>query len=148
MPSRAYLLSLTGEVDVTIVSASAVLLASFLFGGTVLYSFGFAAFLFINLPAEQAGPLIRKAFPHFYLWMIVTAALSAIVFIWVDTRSALLLAIVSATTIPARQLLMPAVNRATDTGDSNRFKKLHSFSVIVTLVHIGIIGYVLVRLTS
>ena len=132
----------------TIISALAILLAAFLFGGTVLYSFGFAAFLFTNLPAEQAGPLIRRAFPHFYLWMIVTAALTAIVFIWVDALSTGLLAIVGVTTIPARQLLMPAVNRATDSGDSSRFKKLHGLSVVVTLIHIGIIGYVLVRFVA
>jgi hypothetical protein len=34
----------------------ALLATALLFGGMVLYSFGFAAFLFSALPAEQAGP--------------------------------------------------------------------------------------------
>ncbi|MBC7497741.1 MAG: DUF4149 domain-containing protein, partial [Sphingomonadaceae bacterium] len=43
-----------------------LLATALLFGGTVLYSFGFAAFLFNALPAETAGPTLRRAFPHFY----------------------------------------------------------------------------------
>ena len=59
------------------ISALALLSVALLFGGTVLYSFGFAAFLFTALPAETAGPVIRRAFPHFYLFVIGCAALSA-----------------------------------------------------------------------
>ena len=42
----------------------ALLVTALLFGGTVLYAFGFAAFRFSALPAEIAGPTIRRAFPH------------------------------------------------------------------------------------
>lgn len=52
----------------------ALLTTALLFGGMVLYSFGFAAFVFNNLPVETAGPLIRKAFPHFYAFVLITAA--------------------------------------------------------------------------
>ena len=41
---------------------AALLVTALLFGGTVLYSFGFAAFVFNALPADVAGPLIRRAF--------------------------------------------------------------------------------------
>ena len=47
------------------------------------------------------------------------------------------------TTIPLRQLLMPAINRATDTGNRLRFKWLHSVSVSVTLLHIIGTGWLL-----
>ena len=43
----------------------------------MLYSFGFAAFLFTALPAETAGPTIRRASPHFYLFVFATAVLGA-----------------------------------------------------------------------
>ena len=36
---------------------SALLLSAFLFGGMLLYSFGFAAFLFSHLPADDAGAI-------------------------------------------------------------------------------------------
>ena len=40
---------------------------------------------------------------------------------------------------------LPAINRATDTGAKGRFKQLHRLSVVVTLVHILLAGYVLAR---
>ena len=41
---------------------------------------------------------------------------------------------------------MPAINRATDSGQRQRFKWLHGVSVLITLAHIAAAGAVLVRL--
>jgi hypothetical protein len=121
----------------------ALLMTALLFGGLVLYSFGFAAFLFTAWPANMAGPTIRRAFPHFYLFVIVTAAIAAGL-VWPgDLFSAALLAFIAASTIPTRQLLMPAINNATDTGAKAHFKWLHGVSVIITLMHIGLSAWVL-----
>lgn len=126
-------------------SVLALLTTALLFGGMVLYSFGFAAFLFTALPAETAGATIRRAFPHFYLFVLVGAALAA-AFLWPqDHLGAGVMAAVAATTVPARELLMPAINHATDTGARTRFKWLHGLSVAITLGHIGAAGYVLTR---
>ena len=123
----------------------ALLITALLFGGMVLYSFGFAAFLFTALPADVAGRTIRRAFPHFYLFVMATAAVAAVL-IWRDDRVAgLALALIAVTTIPTRQLLMPAINNATDTGAKTRFKWLHGASVLITLAHIGLTGLVLTR---
>lgn len=123
----------------------ALLSCALLFGGMVLYSFGFAAFLFTALPAETAGPTIRRAFPHFYLFVIGGAALSA-VFLWfLDPLGAAIMAAIALTTIPTRQILMPAINAATDAGDRRRFGVLHGLSVVITLIHIGAAAYVLHR---
>lgn len=124
---------------------AALLVTSLLFGGTVLYSFGFAAFLSNALPAAVAGPTIRRAFPHFYLFVIGTAALAAVLLYRPDPLAAGLMLVVAATTLPTRQLLMPAINRATDAGAKLQFKLLHGLSVIITLLHIGIVGFVLSR---
>lgn len=78
------------------------------------------ALLFTALPGRVAGAALRRAFPHFYLFVLVTTA-------------------------PARQLLMPAINTATDTGATTRFKVLHSVSVLISVAHIVVAGYVLVR---
>jgi hypothetical protein len=43
---------------------------------------------------------------------------------------------------------MPAINCATDAGDKARFRRLHGLSVLVTLAHIGIAGYVLARFAT
>ena len=124
---------------------AALLVTSLLFGGTLLYSFGFAAFLFNALPAAVAGPTIRRAFPHFYLFVIGTAALAAVLLYRPDPLAAGLMLVIAATTLPTRQLLMPAINRATDAGAKLQFKLLHGLSVVITLLHIGIAGFVLSR---
>lgn len=123
-----------------------VLVVALLFGGMALYSFGFAAFLFTALPMPQARATIRAAFPHFYLFVIATAAVGAALSVPSDRVAALLLAGIALSTVPTRQLLMPAINAATDNGARRRFQWLHGVSVLITLAHIGMAGWVLARL--
>lgn len=122
-----------------------LLMTALLFGGMILYAFGFAAFVFSALPAPVAGQTIRRAFPHFYLFVIVTAAAAAGVMWLHDSVAGGLLALIAVSALPTRQFLMPAINTATDTGAKTRFKVLHGLSVIVTLAHIGMAGFVLAR---
>ncbi|WP_275450614.1 hypothetical protein [Octadecabacter antarcticus] len=43
---------------------------------------------------------------------------------------------------------MPLINAATDAGHKRQFKILHGASVLLTLVHIGTLAIVLVRLAG
>ena len=122
-----------------------ILLTALLFGGMVLYAFGFAAFLFSALPSDMARATLRRAFPPFYLFVMITAALAAAVASQHDGVSAMLLGLIALTTLPTRQVLMPAINAATDAGAKSRFKTLHGLSVLITLAHIGMAGLVLAR---
>lgn len=127
----------------------ALLTTALLFGGMVLYSFGFAAFVFNNLSVETAGPLIRKAFPHFYAFVLITSALVAVLVAFLgDYLSVSLLCVILITAIFARQILMPEINNATDTARASRFKVLHGVSIAITLLHIAVAGYVIARLSS
>lgn len=126
--------------------ALAALTTALLFGGMALFSFGFAAFLFSALPPDVAGVTLRRAFPAFYLFVIAAAAIGAGLLWPLDAVAAGLLAAIAITTVPARQLLMPAINAATDQGLRQRFKWLHGVSVLITLAHIVAAGAVLVRL--
>jgi hypothetical protein len=126
----------------------ALLATALLFGGVTLFSFGFAAFLFTSLPAETASPLIRKAFPHFYLCVIITSALAGASAVASDTMSGVLLLGITVTTILARQILMPMINAATDGGQKKQFKVLHTGSVVLTLTHIVIAAYVILRIAN
>ncbi len=121
----------------------ATLTTALLFGGMTLFSFGFAAVLFKTLPAASAGAVLRQAFPWFYAFVIAVAGLSAA--LWWPLRAdfAWLMAAVALSTLPVRQLLMPAINRATDTGARRRFQVLHGLSVLVTLAHIVATGALL-----
>ena len=125
-----------------------LLVTALLFGGMVLYSFGFAAFVFTALPAETAGPLIRRAFPHFYLFVFVVSLLAALGTVSNDWIAATILAGIAVTVVFATQVLMPAINAATDAGAKARFKVLHSISVLITLAHIAGAAFVLLRLAA
>lgn len=124
---------------------AALLVTALLFGGMVLYAFGFAAFVFSALPAELAGPTIRRAFPHFYLFVMAVSGLAALLLISIDPLSAAVLAVILLSTIPTRQILMPAINAASDSGNKRRFKLLHSLSVLVTVGHILGSAFILAR---
>ena len=124
---------------------SGLLAVALLFGGMTLYSFGFAAFLFSTLPAALAGATLRRAFPHFYAFVVANAAVAAGL-VWAhDPVSAAWLSAIAISTVPVRQMLMPAINTATDAGAKTRFKMLHGLSVLISVAHIGIAGYVLAR---
>jgi len=125
-----------------------LLVTALLFGGMILYSFGFAAFVFTALPANVAGPLIRRAFPHFYLFVLASSAVAAAVALAFDPVSSAILVTIAFTTILTRQVLMPAINAATDQGAKARFKVLHSLSVLITLAHIGAAAIVLIRIAG
>lgn len=127
---------------------TALIVTALLFGGTVLYSFGFAAFVFNALPADVAGPLIRRAFPHFYVFVLATSVVAAGFAAAGDLISAVLLAAIAGTTVFARQVLMPRINAATDRGDKRQFKLLHTVSVVITMAHIVMALWVLLRLAQ
>ncbi|GAA4020563.1 DUF4149 domain-containing protein [Actimicrobium antarcticum] len=124
----------------------AVLATALLFGGMTLYSFGLAALLFSTLPAATAGATLRRAFTWFYAFVVATAAFAALTWWAHDATAAVVMAGVALSTVPVWQLLMPAINRATDAGQRQRFKWLHGLSVVVTLSHIVGTGWLLARL--
>ena len=78
--------------------------------------------------------------------MVGAAGLAAVLWWQYDATAATVTAVVALTTVPVRQLLMPAINRATDAGNRKRFKWLHGLSVLVTLGHIVLTGWLLTRL--
>jgi len=136
------------ETTLAILPAAAQLTTATLFGGSLLFFATFAAFLFRYLSADEAGRLLRAAFPHFYLGTIALALIAGALFLPVDGRSSALLAGAAAITIPVRQLLMPAINRATDRGDKAAFQRLHGLSVAIGLLQLVAFGYILLRHTA
>jgi len=134
-----------------VIEFAALLLVSTLFGGMMLYSFGFAPMVFIVLPAEDAGRFIRAAFPWYYLFVIVTAAFSGTILLVSNSPSAALAFAIAAVAILARQVLMPQINAARDEqlqGNAEakgRFARLHGLSVVLNFVQLIGAGYVLYR---
>ncbi len=129
-----------------ILRSAALLTTAFLFGGMLLFSASFAAFLFKSLPAHDARSLIRKAFPSFYVFVIVISAVAALLSVAHDMVSAAMLALIALTTLPTRQILMPAINAAAYAEKKQRFLFLHSVSVLITLAHIAASAVVIIHL--
>ena len=129
----------------TYLPVAALLLVAFLFGGMLLFSAGFAAFLFKYLPSSDVRMLLRKVFPPFYLFVIFSSGLAIVLYWSFDQFNAAMMAGVMLTTVFARQIFMPAINQATDSGNKRRFIWLHGFSVILTLGHIITAAVVLSR---
>lgn len=127
---------------------ASLLLVAWLFGGMLLFSVGFAAFLFKYLPAADARRLIRNAFPPFYLFVILSSGLVTVLTFRSDLFIASLMAFVALSTVAARQILMPAINQATDLGLRKRFVWLHGLSVLLTLGHIVLTAVVLVHMAK
>jgi hypothetical protein len=130
---------------------AALLLVSTLFGGMMLYSFGFAPMVFSALPAEDAGRFIRAAFPWYYLFVIATAGAGGAILLLSNSRSGALALAIAAAAIYARQVLMPLINAARDEqlrgsiDATRRFGRLHGISIALNFVQLIAAGYVLYR---
>jgi len=117
-----------------------ILTVASLFGGMFLFASGFGTLAFKLLDKTAARALIRNTFPYFYLYVLINSALAMIFCYYVDTTACVLMGVVCVTTIPNRQILMPAINEASDNGYKKTWGKLHGLSILVTLAHIFIAG--------
>jgi hypothetical protein len=130
----------------------ALLATATLFGGMALFSFGVAPLVFRSFPSEEAGRVIRLAFPWYYLFVIAASALAAILLLAAgNPPSAIAMAVTALIGLFARQLLMPQINVAREgraTGDgiaARRFGRLHGLSVLLNFVQLAFAAYVLHR---
>ncbi len=128
------------------ISIAALLATSLLFGGMTLYSFGFAPLVFSALPPQVAGKLLRQAFPHYYLFVLVTAVAAGLALWPRDPLASGFMGATALIAVIARQILMPAINAARDTGAKTRFNWLHGLSVALNMLQLAAVIAVLVRL--
>jgi hypothetical protein len=130
----------------------ALLATATLFGGMVLFSFGVAPLVFRSFPAEEAGRVIRLAFPWYYLFVIACAALATLLLLAAgDPRSAVLMAIAAGIGVFARQILRPRIDAARiaraagDAAAARRFGWLHGVSVLLNFAQLALAAWVLHR---
>ena len=128
----------------------ALLATASLFGGMLLFSFGFAPIVFHSFPSNEASRFIRLVFPWYYLFVISVSALSCLALVPLKLISAALIGTVAIIGLFARQILMPRINSARDLqllGDKSargRFGRLHGLSVFLNFGQLAITGYVLI----
>lgn len=123
-------------------------LLTWLFGALIGSMLFFAAIVaptvFQALPAEHAGKFLRRLFPRYYLWGLVLALACTVAAFGAGVELAVSASCVAvlAGFVYARQILLPAINRARDLdleGDREarrRFRSLHLQSVIINAVQL------------
>lgn len=113
-------------------SALAVLGLAALAGGMLFFGAVMAPLVFTRLAPDVAGPFIRAAFPRYYLYMIVTAAVAAL---GLGLRGkpwyALAAGLIAVVSLWLWLGWMPHLNALRAAGDKLAFDRGHRLSVLV-----------------
>ena len=117
-----------------------------LISGIIIYqSFVVASTVFKSLELKYSGIFLRSIFPKFFtlisilgfICLVLNIIYSASFYQFVVSGLTVFLATIC-------YVIIPATNKATDDKDKNKFRLLHTVSVVLTLIililHISIIG--------
>ena len=85
--------------------------------------------VFKKLESQQASTYLRAFFPRLYITLFATTFIAALAAI--DKTAQSILSIVAILFVVSFWPLTPAINSATDTGRTMKFKILHSVSVFI-----------------
>ena len=117
-----------------------------LVGGMLFFGAIMAPLVFTKLPPEIAGPFIRAAFPRYYAFMVVSAAIGVIGFaLRRQVVPAVVLALVVLVTLWLWFWLIPYLNGVRDAGNNVAFARGHRLSVWVNGVELLAALWLLVR---
>lgn len=124
-----------------------------LLGGMVFFPTIVAPTVFKSLDQDSAGKFLRRLFPGYYAFMIVTS-LSSAVFLFTKLDAAAILIVVAISTLIVRQALVPKINAwrdrdlAGDTAATKLFNVGHRVSVIVNLMQLAAVAWIFWRLLA
>lgn len=117
-----------------------------LISGIIIYqSFVVASTVFKSLELKYSSIFLRSIFPKFFtlisilgfICLVLNIIYSASFYQFIVSGLTVVLAIIC-------YVIIPATNKATDDKDKNKFRLLHTVSVVLTLIililHISIIG--------
>ena len=127
-----------------------LVLISILVGVIVFFSSVIAPTVFSAVDEKNAGLFLRAFFPKYYIFGIIISSLAILSAILIEPalgplELSLILAILAM--FIASRLMIPAINRARDMGESakKKFNQLHLLSVILNFLAL-IIGIILIYL--
>ena len=104
-------------------------------GIIVFFSSIVTPIVFKKLESQQASSYLRAFFPRLYITLFATTFIAALTAI--DKTAQLILVTVAILFVVSFWPLTPAINTATDTGKTIKFKVLHSVSVFILLGQLG-----------
>ena len=127
-----------------------LVLISILVGVIVFFSSVIAPTVFSAVDEKNAGLFLRAFFPKYYIFGIIISSLAILSAILIEPalgplELSLILAILAA--FIASRVMIPAINRARDMGESakKKFNQLHLLSVTLNFLAL-IIGIILIYL--
>ena len=127
-----------------------LVLISILVGVIVFFSSVIAPTVFSAVDEKNAGLFLRAFFPKYYIFGIIISSLAILSAILIEPalgplELSLILAILAM--FIASRLMIPAINRARDMGESakKKFNQLHLLSVILNFLALTI-GIILIYL--
>jgi hypothetical protein len=101
-----------------------------LVGGMLFFGAIMAPLVFTKLPPDIAGPFIRAAFPRYYGFIIVSAALGTLGFLLRgEALSSIALILIVVLTLWLWIWLIPHLNALRDAGNTIGFNRGHRLSV-------------------
>ncbi len=107
----------------------------------IFYSFGIAFNVHRTLDKENAGKLLRKLFPLYFLWGIIISILAEIILLYQGlSLKALFMAIVAIGFLYSRQVLVPLLNKNRDMANEGNseakkiFGSLHFRSASINII--------------
>ena len=112
-----------------------VLLSGVIAGVILLQATIVAPVLFKNLSAKDAGPVLRAIFPRLF-GLAFALGLIALVVSVANNQGLIQKAVFLFTAVAMAicYLIIPATNSAKDVGNEGAFKKLHTLSVVLTMI--------------
>ena len=114
-----------------------VFISGIIFGIIFFQSFISAPLIFKHIDKRNSSVYIRKVFPRIFLIIPLLSIISLVVSYFQLKFCSTELLIVCLTSIffpLICYLLIPSTNRATDSGNSKKFKMLHTVSVLLTFI--------------
>ena len=116
----------------------------------VFYSFGIAINVHKTLNKENAGKLLRKLFPIYFLWGIIISIVAEVIYLLNGQQmQAVIMAIILIGYLYSRQILVPKLNKNRDLaneGDKKSkkiFNSLHFQSVAINLIQMLLLIFIL-----
>lgn len=119
----------------------ALLIASSILGIMLFFSLVMLPIAFGTLTREMAGNFVRKLFPIYHIVLFLASQVAGLLAFTPHLKPiAFLCGLIFALHFV---FLTPALNKASDAGNTNRFKTLHRLSVLVNVIVMALYAFAL-----
>ena len=111
------------------------ILLSGLICGVILFQTAIIApTIFKVLSPDNAGPFLRTIFPKLFMFVAVLSLAGFVLSLISSNTSGLIVFFGSLIFMLICYYIVPMTNRARDAGNDNAFKRLHTVSVVLTMI--------------